>query len=1077
MSLRIAVSTSADRRLDHAAAVLGQWTGSEEIRILAPTLGAADDFVRERILSGGGGRRGLGRGTPLDAARQIAAPALARAGNIPVTGVAGEALVARAIQRSLNPGELPAGSAMEYFGTLARTAGFRRALARTIRELRMERIPLEEIRGLEPSGSDLWRLVAAYTEELESERLADVADVYQTATESIRSAAPAGTGAGSVLLIDTRPGSACERDFIHALVGAADSALAVLDPEDQEWIGNLAETFGTIVEVLDDLSSSKTLIQIRSFIFKSRRPEPGKTDSGFEFFSAADAGRESVEIARRMHAAAARGIRFDRMAVLLRNPETYQPLLSDALARAGIPAYFTEGTMRPNPAGRAFLALLATAAENLSAARFAEYLSLGQLPGRQPGAGLPDADSGSDTPLAVPAHWEKLLVEAAVIGGAGRWERRLDGMVAEIRRQIREAEVEDATWGEQLERRLDRVLVLRDFALPLIRQLDALPSDSTWREWLVPLRRLAVAALPEPEGVIEVLSELEPLGDIGPVGLGEVRRVLFDRLTFLRRDPGRRYGRVFIGAIAEAGGRAFDIVFLPGLAEGRFPQKALEDPLLLDRARARLPHRRLRRQDQRTAGERRLLHTALGAAIGQIFVSYPRVGLGGGRGQVPSFYALDLLRAAEGQVPELRELEQQATAAGLSRLGWPAPIEAVNAVDDAEYDLATIGEIMHPGAGAGAGQTDRPNAGRGHYLVTVNPCLARSLRTRARRWRNFWSAADGIYDPDPETRALLAQERPRARAYSATALERFAACPYRFLLASILRISPRDEIVSLDQIDPLTRGSLFHTVQFRLLTRLSDEGLVPVGPENLDRVRAIADEVLDGAAAEYHEELAPGVERVWTNDVEDLRTDLHGWLRIVAGESGATSAWTPTHFEYTFGLSGRGEADPASTAQEATIFGGVRLRGAIDLIETHPASGLLRIVDHKTGRAPASPPEATGGGRFLQPSLYALAAESLLGRQVATATLFHCTERGNFRRVEIHLDDSTRLAAESAIRLIDGSIGDGFLPAAPDKDACSRCDYRAVCGPYEETRTRRKHIRQGEPAEWIQRLRDLRGLP
>ena len=40
--------------------------------------------------------------------------------------------------------------------------------------------------------------------------------------------------------------------------------------------------------------------------------------------------------------------------------------------------------------------------------------------------------------------------------------------------------------------------------------------------------------------------------------------------------------------------------------------------------------------------------------------------------------------------------------------------------------------------------------------------------------------------------------------------------------------------------------------------------------------------------------------------------------------------------------------------------------------------------------------------------------------------------------------------------LIDRSILDGFLPAAPREGACAYCDYRLICGPYEETRIHRK---------------------
>jgi hypothetical protein len=48
----------------------------------------------------------------------------------------------------------------------------------------------------------------------------------------------------------------------------------------------------------------------------------------------------------------------------------------------------------------------------------------------------------------------------------------------------------------------------------------------------------------------------------------------------------------------------------------------------------------------------------------------------------------------------------------------------------------------------------------------------------------------------------------------------------------------------------------------------------------------------------------------------------------------------------------------------------------------------------------------------------------------------------------------------------------GFLPAFPAKDACRWCDYRPVCGPWEEERTRRKRDR-GE----LDALKTVRNLP
>src|SRR5581483_7882539 len=113
------------------------------------------------------------------------------------------------------------------------------------------------------------------------------------------------------------------------------------------------------------------------------QPEPPRapdTPGAFDLFSAPGEGLEAVEIARRILRLAREGVAFDHVAILLRNPERYQPMVEEALRRARIPAYFSRGTARPDPAGRAFLALLGCAAEKCSASRFAEYLSLGQVP-------------------------------------------------------------------------------------------------------------------------------------------------------------------------------------------------------------------------------------------------------------------------------------------------------------------------------------------------------------------------------------------------------------------------------------------------------------------------------------------------------------------------------------------------------------------------------------------------------------------------------------------------------------------------------------------------------------------------
>jgi ATP-dependent helicase/nuclease subunit B len=271
-------------------------------------------------------------------------------------------------------------------------------------------------------------------------------------------------------------------------------------------------------------------------------------------------------------------------------------------------------------------------------------------------------------------------------------------------------------------------------------------------------------------------------------------------------------------------------------------------------------------------------------------------------------------------------------------------------------------------------------------------------------------------------------------------------------LQAVFQFRPRQEPARLEQMDPLTRGALFHAAQFELFRDLARAPPI--------RILDLADQVLDRVAARYEEDLAPAIPRVWKSEIENLRTDLRGWLQHVAATE---SGWQPEHFEFGFGLAPRADRDLASTAQEAVILDGVRLRGSIDLIERHTPSNAVRVTDHKTGRSPKDRPQYLGGGAILQPLLYALAAETLLGESVQSGQLFYCTQRGDFSTVDIPLNDESRGRLRRVLETIDRSIAEGFLPAAPQTGACAMCDYSAVCGPYEETRVKRKQADRLEP--------------
>lgn len=1057
--------------------------------LVAPSRGAADDFVLASVR----GAFGVEKRTLFHLALELAAPALGEAAPVSPLGV--EAVAALVTTEALAEGSL------ETLSGVARMPGFPQALRSSLGDLRAAGVRPEQLasHGMEELG----QLLYSFERELDAWSLADESRVYAVATEALGVGEPRWRG-WRCLLLDLELHSRGEAEFLGRLIEPMESVTACVGRGDHETQSRLTELLerGPPLRLVDldaqgdgpqtSLARSQKLL----FLQGSGDEEKPPVDDSVVVFSAAAEGQECVEIARRLRDLAREGQRFDRLAVVVRDPASYMPLLEDALRRAEIPAYFSRGTSRPDPAGRAFLALLACATDNLSASRFAEYLSLAQVPrderGRPPaepkvpwqapeqvalfGVETPATETVEEkaandpveetrrTSVPAPARWERILVDAAVVGGRERWRRRLAGRRAELELQRRQVGDDQRARRSAIDYELQQLQALESFALPLIARLDDLPHQGTWGDWLAVLEELAAAALDRPETVLRLLSELRPMRDVGPVQLPQVQQILTERLSMLRREPPkRRYGKVFVGLLEELAGRRFDTVFLPGLSEGVFPRRAFEDPLLPDVARRAIgPGLRLQRH--RVARERLLLHRAVEAADRALVASYPRVDAARGRASVPSFYALDLLRAAEGGLPDLATIARRAAEASSSAVGWAVPQRCEEAIDEAEFDLALLRPLLTAESGG---------HGQGRFLLLSNEHLGRSLRSRARRWLRRFSAADGlVVGEDSAALDVLAKHHPRARSFSPTALQHFAQCPYRFFLQAVQRLRPRDQIERLEELDPLTRGSLFHEIQYELLSRLRDANELPVTVDNQARAHDLLDATFEELVPRFAEELAPAIERVWSTEMDGLRNDLRGWLSQMA-QSGAR--WTPRHFELAFGLSPDDSRDPASVEAPVAVMAGIRLRGAIDLVEIDRRGARLRVTDHKTGRAPTVQRLTVGKGEILQPVLYALAAESLLGSedlQVSSGRLFYCTQRGGYEELDVELDPSSRSAAEKVLDTVAESLEEGFLPALPRKDACRWCDYRSLCGPYEELRALGKDWRQPLP----RRLAEVRRL-
>ena len=1092
-------SATAAARIAAAHRFLDTVSPATEALLVGASRDAVDDFARE-LSARRGATFGLHRFSLGQLAARVASTQLARRGLAPATRLGAEAVAARAAFEELEQDTLG------YLGPIARLRSFGRTLASTLEDLRLGGVSPERLGVCGAVGADVELLARRYAQQLANANLIDLPDLYRLAAAAVSGPDPVGVPLEvPVLLLDVPVRDEATLELGGALASRAVRLVATVPAGDDRTRAALGELPLATVESMDEpLPATGPLARVRQRLFETIEPDavqlPPDAGAGVTLFSAPGEARECVEIARAVQQQARRGIPLDRMAVLLRAPQVYAAPLETALRRAGVEAWFVRGTRVPDPAGRAFVALLACAAERLSARRFSEYLSLGQVPlpdeqgapptdrarwvppsevdqvlpppllqpslfdrvDVEPSAGDtgPDAD---DRPvieggLRAPWRWDRLLVESAVIGGHHRWARRLSGLEQELRLRLTEAASDEpqSSRVRRFESDLANLDHLRRFALPIIDRLGALPPRATWGEWIDQLETLAPMVLRRPNRVLAVLGELRPRAGVGPVPLAEVQDVLAERLTQLQEEPPpRRYGRVFVGSPEHVRGRTFDVVFVPGLAERIFPQKQRQDPLLLDEHRrtlngvSRAVSGGLRVLDDRGAEERLLLRLAVGAATRHLYLSYPRLQIGESRPRVPSFYALDLERARTGRVPDFAVTEREAFRRVDARLAWPAPPDPDLAIDDTEHDLSVLGPLLRR-------RVSLELTGRARYLLQLNPGLRRSLLTRWARWRPAWSRYDGVYQPEAPGQAALDAHRLSARPYSVSALQRFAMCPYQFLLSTVFRLQPREEIESLERLDPLTRGRMFHEVQAELVRALESRDALPVTRDRLGETEALLDQTLDRLAARYYEDLAPAIDRVWTDEVESMRTDLKGWVHQVANEEGE---WVPIRAELGFGFPAAPGRDPRSVSEPALIDGVWKLHGIVDLVEARgrpTAEGELRVTDHQTGKNRTRDRMVVGHGEVLQPVLYGLAVEQALGRTVSESRLFFSTVAGGYATRSVSLGETARRHGLEVLEIIDRAIETGVLLPAPRRGACTWCDFRVVCGPWEEIRVLRK---------------------
>ena len=486
--------------------------------------------------------------------------------------------------------------------------------------------------------------------------------------------------------------------------------------------------------------------------------------------------------------------------------------------------------------------------------------------------------------------------------------------------------------------------------------------------------------------------------------LGELRAVLaadprvqmdFERVHDTLAELEVRIGenpqpdRVQVASPEEVRARRFEAVFLCGLREGEFPGGASPEPFLPDedrRALATASGLALPLREDQLHRERYLFYVCASRAERKLVLS-TRYCDEEGDPESESFFVEDVRDLLTGLSVRKRSL---------SEVTW------------SEEDAPTAAEMERARAACGPRREPEP------VERLTSPALLEELAAR-----------DGV---------------------AASALERYADCPVKWLVESILR----PEALEPDP-EQMVRGSYAHRVLEATYSRLREEGHRRVTRQNLPRAEEILLEELEAHSSEFR--LSPKQTRVKAA-VRRLEFDL---LRFLGWEADAEGLFEPEHLELAFGL-GNGSGEPVEVAD------GVRVRGKVDRVDVWNGRALVR--DYKTGKSAEKYKIASWEreNRF-QAALYMLAVRERLGlepvggvyeplgarkrdpRGLVAADVeevgseYHRNDRLPAERFEDELDKARARIEQTAARMRDGD-----LACRPDTCAFNGgCAYPSIC--------------------------------
>ncbi len=464
--------------------------------------------------------------------------------------------------------------------------------------------------------------------------------------------------------------------------------------------------------------------------------------------------------------------------------------------------------------------------------------------------------------------------------------------------------------------------------------------------------------------------------------------------------------QVVVTDVVQARGARFQAVAVLGLAEGEFPATLREDPFLRDADRARLRADFGFEIDLSTASaEIEFFYETITRPRERLLLTRPRLADNGAEWQASPFWE-EVRRLLN--VP-LSSLTSEFVPAADQAASWPELLESLST-----HRQTTVERWVQQ--------------------IARDRWTALETATQVLNWRTHGPNVN-LFDGDLTARsAEFTQRYGDEYVWSASRLEVYRACPYRFFVGTVLHLEPRGE--PIEGLDVRQLGNIYHRLFKAVYT---DSSLTD--RTQIDQLSAALERVAPQILAEAPQHEGFRATAWWAQTQLAIVANVRSSLEAIQEQ---TTGFVPAYFEISF--------DDSNALVVQVGDDQFRLRGSIDRIDRAP-DGRLLIIDYKTGGASAYTDRAVSEGKKLQLPLYALAARDALKLGEPSDGYYWHIQQGEASRFTLSgfdggPENAMNITSQKAWEAARGARRGHFVPQPPDEGCPPYCPAASFCWHY-----------------------------